>query len=98
MKGLLAAMLIARGLDAGTSCLAFSRGYQEAHPGLPSVCVPTVTAHLLIGTTQVWALTWLSEDHPRLARWLAGVSVGTSGVAVVWNVGQLRQTRRQPRS
>jgi hypothetical protein len=42
---------------------------------------------------QIFTVQRLAPAHPRLARILAMVAVGTEGVAVSWNVHQLRKLK-----
>lgn len=85
---LLVAWLTVCGGDAVTTNQAMAQGGRE-------LLLPTQSRPMLVGSIAVQAAAGaviyrvLRPQHPTLARVLAGVSIGSHGVGVVWNVRQL---------
>jgi hypothetical protein len=86
------ALILARSLDAGTTCVALAHGGRDIFPWNHS-CQTTVGIQAGFSALQIFTVQRLAPAHPRLARILATVAVGTEGVAVSWNVHQLRKLK-----
>jgi hypothetical protein len=78
--------------DTITTNIALSRGYREAV--IPSqhraVITATIAAQEGIGCI---GYRILHPHHPKLANALIGVTMTSRGVAVTWNIAQLRKSR-----
>ena len=87
MNLLIAAMIAAQSLDAGTTCVALQRGFRESNPLLPSSCngIVAVKAGIVIPLATVMARQRLTRLQKLL---LAGVAV-SGGYAAVHNLRQL---------
>ncbi len=86
MKLALASMILARSLDATSTCLAFGRGAVEGDPLVPgSSCKASVAFQAALTTGQVFGLTRLSKTHPRLAQGLAWAVVAIESGAAFHN-------------
>ena len=84
------ALIVARSLDAGTTGVALAHGGRDLFPWNHS-CQTTVGMQAGFSTLQIWNAQRIATAHPRLARVLATVAVGTESVAVSWNVHKLRK-------
>ncbi len=91
MRALLIWMLVAQGLDIGTTAYALHHDCRETilwpshpHAGLTFKAGAAVTL--------AWGAPRLDQKKPRLAKWLvAGVATsGTFGAA--WNAGQIARS------
>jgi hypothetical protein len=85
-------LILARTLDAGTTCIALAHGGRDVFPWNHS-CQTTVGIQTGFSALQIWNVQRLAPAHPKLARVLGAVAIGTEGVAVSWNVRQLRRLR-----
>ena len=81
----LTALVIARALDATSTCIGMSQGYREMNPMMPTSCHRAVIAQAGMAGAQVLVLSALAKRHPTLSKWLAGVQIGVSSGAVAWN-------------
>lgn len=87
MKGWLLALVIARSLDAASTCLALQK-YRaaERNPLLPSSCSAAVAAEGSLATFQVWGLSRMAKRHPKVAMFVTIVSTSVEGYAAVHNL------------
>ena len=84
IKVALAAMALARSLDASSTCSALQRGAVEGNPLLPKTCTGAVVAQGGIAGLQGYGLNKLAKRHPKIAQVLAWSTVGIEGF-VVWH-------------
>jgi len=90
----LTALIIARALDASSSIVALQNPLlKEGIPWMPSRPVGIVAVQGGITASQIYFLHKLSLKHPKLARGLAVVQIGTGGVAVTLNIRAIRKVR-----
>jgi hypothetical protein len=85
-------LILARTLDASTTCVALAHGGRDIFPWNQS-CQATAGVQAGFSALQIWNVHRLAPAHPRLARVLDAVAIGTEGVAVSWNVRQLRRLK-----
>jgi hypothetical protein len=85
MKGMLLALIVARALDATSTCAAFNRGATEANPLIPTGCRTAVAVQAGVATAQTFGLLRLHRHHPKVALAIALATVGIEGYAVVSN-------------
>jgi hypothetical protein len=74
------ALLLGRSLDAGTTCVALAHGGRDLFPWNQSCQAVGMQAGF--SALQIWNGQQIAPAHPRLARVLATVAVGTESVAV----------------
>lgn len=84
------ALVLARGLDATTTCIGFAhaaaigRGAVEVGLLMPSTCQKTVLVQAGASVVGVLGAQWLvRKGHPKAAKWITGVQVSANSVAAV---------------
>ncbi len=87
MKLALAAIAIARMLDAGSTCLAIGHGGYEANPVFPTGCRTAIAVQAGTSTAQDWALMRVHRTHPKRAQIIAWISVGVESAIIYHNAG-----------
>jgi hypothetical protein len=87
LKLALAAIAIARMLDAGTTCTAIGHGGTEANPVFPTSCRVAVSVQAGTIAAQDWALAKLHRTHPKLAQVIAWTTVGVESAIAYHNTG-----------
>ena len=91
MNSLFLALIVARSLDATTTCVALNRGGHDIMPWNTS-CPSVVGVQAALTALQINGLHHLSiAHHPKLAHVLGSIAIGTEGVAVTWNLYQIRK-------
>ena len=81
----LTALVLARVLDATSTCIGLAHGRVEMNPIMPTSCQGNVAAQMGMAGAQVVILSVLAKKHPTLSKWLAGIQIGVSSGAVAWN-------------
>ncbi len=85
LKGWLIALAIARGVDAASTCQALGRGAAEVNPLIHN-CAGAVAVTSTMSLLQATTLPILArEGHPKVAKWIARVSVGLEMSLVAHN-------------
>lgn len=92
MTGWLLAAAVAGAMDTGTSCVAFSRGFREANPILPSSCLGLVVVKAPTTAISLAVLERVSRRHPVMARWGALAVMGVSAGAALHNWRAVRRS------
>lgn len=87
MRLALAAVAIARMLDAGSTCVAIGHGGVEANPIFPTGCRTAIAVQAGTSTAQDWALSRMAKDHPTRAKVFAWITVGVESAIVYHNMG-----------
>mgnify|MGYP001617067094 CR=1 FL=1 len=85
MKFWLIGLALSRGLDAASTCQAFAAGRVEANPLMPRTCAGTIGVQAGLSLGQVLLLTHYAKEHPRAAKWLAGITISIETGAVLQN-------------
>lgn len=78
MKEILLALLLARGGDAATTCVALHRGAHEVNPIMPNHCAAAIGVQAGVGAAQVLLLRADAKAHPTRAR-IVGLARGDGG-------------------
>ena len=81
----LTALVLARALDATSTCMGLAQGRVEMNHIMPTSCQGAAVAQLGMAGAQVVILSVLAKKRPTLSKWLAGIQIGVSSGAVVWN-------------
>jgi hypothetical protein len=90
----LLALILARSLDATSTVIALQDPrLVEAVPWMPRHPATVVAVQGGAAAVQVWVLRKWAVKHPKLARGLATVQIGVSGVAVTMNVRAMGSSR-----
>lgn len=87
MKILIAAIAIARALDATTTCLALNHpGSSEGNPFFPSSCKFAISSEAAVSIAQVKSLRKLNVKHPKLTSFIAAATISLESFAVMHNL------------
>lgn len=90
MKELLLTFILAQAADTSTSCYAFSKGYMEANPVLPTNCakLTTIKSSLIVGSL------FVPKKAKRIV-YITGVIAGT--YATIHNIRRLSNGHEKSR-
>ena len=87
MKLALAAIAIARMLDAGSTCVAIGHGGVDSNPVFQTGCRTDISVQDGTSTAQDWALSRMAKEHPTRAKVFAWITVGVESAIVYHNMG-----------
>lgn len=91
MKSLLLGLALARGLDVTSTCMGEARGWQEANPLMPGSCRPLIGVEGGLTAVQWWGLSRLQREHPKVARWIAGITLAVEAGMAARNFKEIRR-------
>jgi len=87
MKELLLAMVLAQGTDVTTSLIGFSHGATELNPlVLSTKPAPFIAEAAIASAAEVYLLNKLSHKHPKWAKGLSYLAIGSHSAASVNNI------------
>lgn len=96
MTPYLLALILARSLDAASSAYALHQpGLAEGVPWMPQTVRGQIVVQAGLTTGQAWCYARIGRTHPKVARGLSLLQIGTSGAAVTVNVFALRTIARR---
>lgn len=85
MKFWLLGLALARSLDAASTCQAFAAGRVEANPLMPHTCAGTIGVQAGLSVGQILLLTHYAKEHPKAAKFFAGLTISIESAAVLHN-------------
>ena len=91
LPAILTAAALAHGADVYTSQQGFNRGFSETNPLMPThpAAMIAIKSGWVVGNSIL--LSKLAHAHPKLAKTLGMIDLGTVTFAVVNNARQLRK-------
>ena len=87
MKSYLLWMWLSQAADISSTCYALNTGqFKEANPLLPSSCQNIALTKIGISSIMTGAAIKLDDKHPKLSRWVVGISASSNSIVASINI------------
>jgi hypothetical protein len=92
VKPFIIALILGQGTDVTTSLVGFSQGFRERNPLIISTRpAPFIGQVAIVTVGEVWLAKKIAKKHPKLAKALCSIQIGSSAVAAITNIRTIRK-------